>query len=154
MLILQQELPILVEPTKSSADRLAEKNEFISMGRSEVTCCPFGFMGVSEIMVKAPRDSFTSSDLLPLLYKIDNSASQTKVKHVSVQLVRILKFRSHGDLAQQMQDPIHRSVVFSGKYEGIEANQADQRFGKRIMIELGEVFNLGYLKKLRSSEER
>ena len=52
------------------------------MGRSEVTCCPFGSMGVSEVMVKAPRDSFTCSDILPLLYKIDNSNSQTKVKHV------------------------------------------------------------------------
>jgi hypothetical protein len=50
-----------------------------------------------------------------------------------------------------MQDPIHRTVVFSGKYEGIEANQADQRLSKKILIDLAEVFNLNYLKDLRSS---
>jgi len=43
------------------------------MGRSEVTTCPFGVMGVSQVMIKGPKDNFGSGDLIPLLYKIDNS---------------------------------------------------------------------------------
>ena len=79
-------------------------------------------MGVSSIQVKGPKDCFSPSDVIPLLYKIDNSLSNSKVKYVSVKLIRILKFRSHGEMAQSIGEPNHRFLVFSGRYEGIENN--------------------------------
>jgi hypothetical protein len=64
------------------------------------------------------------------------------VKHVLVKMTRILKFRSHGDYAQVLGEPIQRFVIFQKKYDGLEANVKQEKFSKNIAIDLAEIFCL------------
>ena len=77
-----------------------------------------------------------------MLYKIDNSKSNAKVKYVSVKLLRVLKFRSHGEMAQSIGEPNHKFLIFNGRYEGIDNNKKNETFSKRILIDLREIFCL------------
>ncbi len=52
-----------------------------------------------------------------------------------------------------MTDPNHKTVLFSGKYEGIEAGQADQKFSKRIMIDLASLFSITEIRELNKQRE-
>jgi len=68
--------------------------------------------------------------------------SQSKVKHVLVKLTRIMKFRSHGEMAQAIGEPILKFTVFSAKYDGIDSGKKHAGFSKRVIIDLADVFGL------------
>ena len=53
-----------------------------------------------------------------------------------------MKFRSHGEMAQAIGEPVLRFVVFTNKYEGIDSGQKHASFAKKVVIDLAEVFGL------------
>ena len=59
-----------------------------------------------------------------------------------VKLTRILKFRSHGEIAQVLGEPIQKFLIFQKKYEGLEAKDKEENFSRKISIDLAEIFGL------------
>lgn len=140
--ILSKELLMLIQQERTEEEVLAQRSEFISMGRSEVTSVPCGSLGVSEIRVKGYRDFYKADEALNLLYRIDNSGSKATVKQVFVKLIRALRFKTHGDIFKITKQPALRFLLFSGKYDGAESGELQRSFAKRIIIDLAKVFNL------------
>ena len=80
------------------------KLHFLQQGRSEVICPIVGSLGVSQIRVKAFRDFYRFSEVVQLLYKIDNSMSKAIVAYVEVKLIRLTKVRSQSELAEMLHN--------------------------------------------------
>ena len=45
-------------------------------------------------------------------------------------------------MAHSTGDPVHKFLIYSGKYEGVEAGEKQQKFSKLVLIDLAKVFSL------------
>ena len=99
-------------------------------------------MGISQIRIKGRKDYFQSGEIIEFLSKIDNSLSISDVKHVSLKLSRIIKFRQNSEAAQSLGDPVQKFTIFHKKYPGLEASKCQKAFTNKMFIDLAEIFNL------------
>jgi hypothetical protein len=68
-------------------------------------------VGISALRIKGAKDHFRSGEIMQMLYKIDNSRCNLRVKGIDFKLVRILKLRQQQP-EMTLSDFVQKKTIF------------------------------------------